>query len=175
MKFVAVASAAISTILFATPVGRSPCYCQPSAAVSGSYFQTSFRVPHGCDGNATNLVIVEIPKGVSSVKPRPLYPWNTTISMFKLPTQEGPLYWKVYQHCVNNEWNNWTSVPDANGKTDGFPAAVITLSNSTTTTGPGGASPSASSKPSAAVAAFQSLNFGRVALISSGAFLVALI
>ncbi|KAF9915168.1 hypothetical protein BX616_006740 [Lobosporangium transversale] len=214
MKFVAVASAAISTILFATPLAEAHVTANPSAAVSGSYFQTSFRVPHGCDGNATNLVIVEIPKGVSSVKPRPLYPWNTTISMvpldtpittptgtinttvgsitwsngliqdnmyedfglqFKLPTQEGPLYWKVYQHCVNNEWNNWTSVPDANGKTDGFPAAVITLSNSTTTTGPGGASPSASSKPSAAVAAFQSLNFGRVALISSGAFLVALI
>ncbi|KAF9991246.1 hypothetical protein BGZ65_000834, partial [Modicella reniformis] len=179
----------------------------PSVGVSGAYFQTNFRVPHGCNGNATDRVIVEIPKGVSSVKPRATVPWNTTINMvpldvpittptgvvnttvgsitwsngelsdsmyedfslqFKLPTMEGALYWKVYQHCVNNEWNNWTSVPDSNGKTNGFPAAVINISNATTSD-----SKDTTKNPSAAALTSQVMGLGHTVLIGAGALLIS--
>ncbi|KAG0304830.1 hypothetical protein BGZ98_004975 [Dissophora globulifera] len=189
----------------------------PSSAVSGAYFQSNFRVPHGCDGNATDMVIVEIPKGVTSVKPRAVLPWNTTINMvaldvpivtpsgtvnttigsvvwsnsvlldsmyedfglqFKLPVMEGPLYWHVYQRCVNNAWNNWTGVPDASGNTAGFPAAVITVLNATgsTTTPNGGNGANPSSKPnSAGGSVFQSLGLQYTIAIGASVMLLALI
>ncbi|KAG0365422.1 hypothetical protein BC939DRAFT_455784 [Gamsiella multidivaricata] len=212
MKFSIIASAVVSTILFTAPSVSAHVTANPNIAVSNSYFQTNFRVPHGCNGNSTDLVIVEIPKGVTSVKPHAVLPWNTTINMvpldvpivtpdgtinttvgsvtwsngqlldsmyedfglqFKLPAMTGPLYWNVYQHCVNNEWNNWTSVPDANGKTTGFPAAVINVSNSTTTPS-AGAVTSPTNQPSAAAAGFGS-SWGHVVLAGAGAVLMAMV
>ncbi|KAG0220681.1 hypothetical protein B0O80DRAFT_423138 [Mortierella sp. GBAus27b] len=210
MKFAVIAASVVSTLLFATSSVEAHVTANPSVAVSGAYFQTNFRVPHGCDGNATDRVIVEIPKGVSSVKPKATVPWTTAINMvpldtpivtptgtinttvgsvtwsggslpdnmyedfglqFKLPQMEGPLYWKVYQHCVNNAWNNWTSVPDANGKTDGFPAAVINIANASTST----TSPSNSTKPSAAAPSAQILNLGHLAIVGAGALLISML
>ncbi|KAG0068278.1 hypothetical protein BGZ90_000647 [Linnemannia elongata] len=84
MKFLAVATAVVSTLLLATSNVEAHVTANPSVGVSGAYFQTNFRVPHGCEGNATDLVIVEIPKNVTSVKPRATYPWNTTINMIPL-------------------------------------------------------------------------------------------
>ncbi|KAF9295235.1 hypothetical protein BGZ88_002513 [Linnemannia elongata] len=212
MKFLAVATAVVSTLLLATSNVEAHVTANPSVGVSGAYFQTNFRVPHGCEGNATDLVIVEIPKNVTSVKPRATYPWNTTINMiplavpivtptgtvnmtvgsvtwsngnladnmyedfglqFKLPQIIGPLYWSVYQHCVNGGWQNWTNIPDAKGATAGFPAAVITISN-TTTTAPG-ASPSTGGDNKSAAVASQIFGLGQVALIGAGALMLAML
>ncbi|KAK3832472.1 MAG: hypothetical protein JOS17DRAFT_95735 [Linnemannia elongata] len=213
MKFLAVATAVVSTLLLATSNVEAHVTANPSVGVSGAYFQTNFRVPHGCDGNATDLVIVEIPKNVTSVKPHATYPWNTTINMiplavpivtptgtvnttvgsitwsngnipdnmyedfglqFKLPQMIGPLYWSVYQHCVNGAWNNWTNVPDAKGATTGFPAAVITISN-TTTTAPGTTGPAAGGDNKNAAVASQIFGLGQVALVGAGALMLAML
>ncbi|KAF9918164.1 hypothetical protein FBU30_000327 [Linnemannia zychae] len=212
MKFLAIATVVISTFLLSTSNVEAHVTANPSIGAPGAYFQTNFRVPHGCDGNATDLVIVEIPKNVTSVKPRATYPWNTTINMvplsvpivtptgtinttvgsvtwsngnlpdsmyedfglqFKLPQMNGPLYWNVYQHCTNGAWNNWTNVPDAKGATSGFPAAVINISN-TTTTSPGTASPSTGNGKNAAIAT-QIMSFGQIALVGAGALWMAML
>ncbi|KAF9109401.1 hypothetical protein BGX27_007658 [Mortierella sp. AM989] len=196
----------VSTLLIATSSVEAHVTANPSAGVSGAYFQSNFRVPHGCDGNSTDSVTVEIPKGVTSVKPRSIYPWNATINMvpletpittptgvvnttvgsitwsnglildsmyedfglqFKLPVMEGPLYWRVYQHCVNNAWNNWTSVPDASGKTTGEPAAVINIAKATTSDTANGSTPT--EKSGATVGFSQALGLGHVALVAAGA------
>ncbi|KAF9937699.1 hypothetical protein BGZ75_002109 [Mortierella antarctica] len=210
---IAIVATVVSTLLLATSSVEAHVTANPSVGVSGAYFQTNFRVPHGCDGNSTDMVIVEIPKDVTSVKPRATVPWTTAINMvplavpittptgtinttvgsvtwsggalldtmyedfglqFKLPKMEGPLYWSVYQHCVNGAWNNWTNVPDASGKTAGFPAAVITIANATAT--PGAAAPGASGAPSnAAGSALQTLGLGHAAVIGAGALLMAMI
>jgi len=96
---------------------------------------------------------------------------------FKLPVMEGPLYWFVSQHCTNGAWNNWTNVPDAAGKTAGFPAAVITITNATTTDSHGGsATPTGSAKPtSGAAGVFQSSATFHAVLIGAGAFLIAMV
>ncbi|KAF8929268.1 hypothetical protein EDD21DRAFT_383927 [Dissophora ornata] len=216
MKFTVVASAVVSTLLFATSSVEAHVTANPSIAVSGAYLQTNFRVPHGCDGNATDMVIIEVPKGVTSVKPRAVVPWNTTINMipldvpivtststvnttvgsvvysngllldsmyedfgmqFKLPVMEGALYWRVYQHCVNNAWNNWTEVPDASGKTTGFPAPVITVSNAstTTTTTTSADSTGSTNKSNAATGGFQVLGFVHIVLVGAGSLLMAMV
>jgi periplasmic copper chaperone A len=46
---------------------------------SSPYFKTSFRVPHGCDGSATTAVRVQIPEGVTSVKPQVVAGWEIEI------------------------------------------------------------------------------------------------
>ncbi|KAF9283760.1 hypothetical protein BGZ68_005113 [Mortierella alpina] len=207
---IAILATVVSTLLLATSNVEAHVTANPSAGVSGAYFQANFRVPHGCDGNSTDMVIIEIPKSVTSVKPRATVPWTTAINMvplevpivtptgtvnttvgsvtfaggnlldtmyedfglqFKLPQMTGPLYWSVYQHCVNGAWNNWTNIPDANGKTSGMPAAVINIANATAT--PGAAGPGASGTPNNA--AVQTLGLGHAAIIGAGALLMAMI
>jgi uncharacterized protein YcnI len=55
----------------------------PSEAATG-YGYTEFRVPHGCDGAATTSVTVQIPAGITSVKPEAVAGW-------KVSTKEGTL------------------------------------------------------------------------------------
>ncbi|KAF9082951.1 hypothetical protein BGX29_007499 [Mortierella sp. GBA35] len=211
MKFLAVATAVVSTLLLAHST-EAHVTANPSVGVSGTYLQTNFRVPHGCDGNSTDMVIVEIPQNVTSVKPRATTPWTTTINMvplavpivtpkgtvnttigsitwsngqlldsmyedfglqFKLPQMTGPLYWSVYQHCVNGGWNNWTNIPDASGKTAGFPAAVITISNATAAPGTGAGPAPATGGNAASMT--QVLGLGQVALVGAGALLMAML
>ena len=45
------------------------------APVGGSY-KAVLRVPHGCDGEATLKLRVQIPEGVIAVKPMPKAGWN---------------------------------------------------------------------------------------------------
>lgn len=56
----------------------------PREATAGSYFQTSFTVPHGCDGSPTLAIRVKIPDGVISVKPQMKPGWDITITKRKL-------------------------------------------------------------------------------------------
>jgi uncharacterized protein YcnI/copper(I)-binding protein len=44
-------------------------------AAAGSY-KAVLKIPHGCDGKATNLVRVEIPEGYVGVKPMPKAGWT---------------------------------------------------------------------------------------------------
>ncbi|RWC89896.1 MAG: DUF1775 domain-containing protein [Mesorhizobium sp.] len=58
-------------------------------AAVGSTYKAVLRVPHGCDGNATTAVRVQIPERVIAVKPMPKPGWT-------LQTKKGK-YEKPYQ------------------------------------------------------------------------------
>ena len=51
-----------------------------STATSGGYGFTFLRVPHGCGADATNKVSVQIPAGVTAVKPQAKAGWTVTKS-----------------------------------------------------------------------------------------------
>ncbi len=57
--------------------------CNPNVAMPNSYFATSIRIGHGCDGSPVNNVTVFIPEGVVSVRPRFLPGW--TINFLERP------------------------------------------------------------------------------------------
>lgn len=57
---------------------------EPKAAPQGSYAKLTFRVPHGCDGEATTGITVIIPEGVVSVKPQVHPDWKISIQKQKL-------------------------------------------------------------------------------------------
>lgn len=53
-------------------------------APSGSYYKAAFNVPHGCEGSPTLKVRVQIPDGVTGVKPQPKAGWQLEIVKAKL-------------------------------------------------------------------------------------------
>jgi uncharacterized protein YcnI len=52
----------------------------PPQAVAGSYLRIAFRVPHGCDGAATERLVVTLPEGVTMARPMPKPGWRLTIT-----------------------------------------------------------------------------------------------
>jgi uncharacterized protein YcnI len=51
----------------------------------GSFYKAIFRVPHGCDGEATLKVRIRIPEGVVGVKPQPKPGWTLSTVTGKYP------------------------------------------------------------------------------------------
>lgn len=56
-----------------------------AAAPIGSTYKAVLRIPHGCDGKATDAVWVRIPEGVIAVKPMPKAGWKIekTVTRYK--------------------------------------------------------------------------------------------
>lgn len=52
-------------------------------AAAGSYYKAVMRIPHGCEGQATHTVSIEVPEGLIGVKPMPKPGWD-------LQTRTGP-------------------------------------------------------------------------------------
>jgi len=56
----------------------------PNVGPADSYFQTSFRVSHGCDGSDTTSIKIDIPAGIVSLKPQAKPGWTVEIAKHKL-------------------------------------------------------------------------------------------
>jgi uncharacterized protein YcnI len=80
---VIVAAPALAIGLTAT-VASAHATAQNTNAPSGGYGYLDIRIPHGCDGQPTISVAVQIPDGVVGVKPERKAGWTTT-------TVKGPI------------------------------------------------------------------------------------
>jgi len=49
---------------------------QTREAPAGGYYKAVFKVPHGCGGEPTTAIRVQIPEGVIAVKPQPKTGWQ---------------------------------------------------------------------------------------------------
>lgn len=47
-------------------------------APAGSYYKAVMRVPHGCSGQATHTVAIDVPEGLIGAKPMPKPGWTLT-------------------------------------------------------------------------------------------------
>ncbi len=57
----------------------------PDNGAAGDYFQTSFRIAHGCEGDsATTSVHIKIPAGFASVRAQAKPGWNVSVLKHKL-------------------------------------------------------------------------------------------
>ncbi len=57
--------------LLAVPVAlQAHVTANPNQGAAGSYFQSSFRISHGCDGSDTKEVRIKIPDGIMVVHPQ---------------------------------------------------------------------------------------------------------
>jgi uncharacterized protein YcnI len=82
MIHLSVRAAAVAATLFAFPAAAHVTLETQETKV-GTYYKAVFRVPHGCNGEATHTVRVRIPEGFFAVKPMPKPGW-------KLDTVTGP-------------------------------------------------------------------------------------
>lgn len=56
----------------------------PNSGTAGQYFETKFRVSHGCNGSDTVAITVQLPAGFVSVKPQHKAGWTIEIEKSKL-------------------------------------------------------------------------------------------
>lgn len=54
-------------------------------AVAGSYFKAVFRVSHGCTGQPTVRITVDLPDSIYTARPQPKPGWSISIEKKKLP------------------------------------------------------------------------------------------
>ncbi len=76
-----IATATGVTLALATPAfAHVTANLYGATATSGGYGTAFFRVPHGCDGDATNAVSITMPEGVSAaaVKPQAKAGWKVS-------------------------------------------------------------------------------------------------
>lgn len=77
----AVLSAAIATLVVALPASAHVSVPDGAAVPSGSSSVIHFRVPHGCDGAATDTVEIQLPEGVVSAKPEYVPGWTVEVEV----------------------------------------------------------------------------------------------
>jgi uncharacterized protein YcnI len=53
-------------------------------AVAGSYYKAMLRISHGCNGSATNGLVVQVPIGFEGAKPQPKPGWTIATRKAKL-------------------------------------------------------------------------------------------
>jgi uncharacterized protein YcnI len=79
-------------LLLATATAASAhVTASPSATPAGGYTVITFAVPHGCDGSPTTAIAIQMPEGVTSVKPTVVPGWDIEIAKENLaqPIDDG--------------------------------------------------------------------------------------
>jgi len=77
----------------------------PDSATAGSYFETAFTVPHGCDGSPTIALRIKIPDEIISVKPQMKPGWTVSIKMRKLHPPRKTEHGRTITESVDEvEW-----------------------------------------------------------------------
>jgi periplasmic copper chaperone A len=108
---------------------------RPDSSAAGSYFNTAFTVPHGCDGSATVALRIKIPEGVTAVKPQMKPGWVVTIKTRKLDPPVKAEHGQTISETVDEvDWRGGPlpntlydtfgmimKLPDAPGQTLYFP------------------------------------------------------
>lgn len=98
LRIIHLAAITAGILLPATAFGHATL--EAGEAAVGSTYKAVLRVPHGCDGKATNEVHVKLPEGFIAAKPMPKAGWALEIIRGKFqktydyhgtPTADGPL------------------------------------------------------------------------------------
>ncbi|MQM24693.1 YcnI family copper-binding membrane protein [Glycomyces albidus] len=79
------AAAAVLAVLAAAGPSAAHVSISAPAAVAGSYTVLTVSVPHGCDGEATTAVAIQIPEPVNAVTPTVNPNWEVEKVMADLP------------------------------------------------------------------------------------------
>lgn len=82
----------IATLLLLLPLLAS-AHIRPSpdTFVAGSSGSVSLKIGHGCDGEATKKIVIQVPESLINVKARPLAGWTISYKTKKL-TKPATLY-----------------------------------------------------------------------------------
>ncbi len=90
---------------------------EPSEVPGGSGATLSFRIGHGCDGEATDSVSILMPAGVASVSPFPKPGWDLEIERGELPAPIAADDQQITEGVTKVTWSGGSL---AEGQTDVF-------------------------------------------------------
>lgn len=106
----------------------------PNSGTAGKYFETAFRVSHGCAGSDTLAVTITLPKELISAKPQAKPGWSVEIKKSKLDKPVPAGHGKMTQERVdeiiwrgklsNDHYDTFgllMKLPDRAGETLWFP------------------------------------------------------
>ena len=121
-------------------------------AKPGTSYTAQFNVGHGCDGSPTIALAVNIPQGVTGLKPQAKAGWSVELHRdgarisqvvwkggvipadqkdgfaldMVLPSKTGPLVFTADQTCEKGS-ESWSELPAADGSKLKNPAPILTL------------------------------------------------
>ncbi len=76
----------------------------PNKGPAGKYFQTSFRISHGCEGADTTQIHIKIPPGFVTMKPQAKPGWIVEIKKRKLdkvvPAAHGKMVTEEFSEII---------------------------------------------------------------------------
>jgi uncharacterized protein YcnI len=103
--------AAVSALICSS-VASAHITLERKEAPVGSSYKAVLRVPHGCDGSATQAVRVRIPDGYLNVKPMPKAGWKLEVKRgtYAKPSTLGEA--KVNEGVTEVDWSGG-NLPDA--------------------------------------------------------------
>lgn len=91
----------------------------PNNGQAGSYFETAFRVSHGCEGTDTVSVSIKMPAGMITAKPQFKSGWTVEVKKSKLDKPVPAGHGKMADEQVDEIiWSGGT-LPDAQYDTFG--------------------------------------------------------
>jgi uncharacterized protein YcnI len=85
-RALALGAGAAGLLLATAGAASAHVTASPGESAAGGYTVLDFGVPHGCDGSPTTAVAIQIPEGVTSVKPTVVAGWKIDIDMETLAT-----------------------------------------------------------------------------------------
>lgn len=101
------------------PAGASAhVTANPNTGEGGRYFETKFRVSHGCDGSPTKSISIKLPAGTVILKPQAKHGWTVETRKSKLPQPvpagHGKMATEQFDEVI------WTGGPLADDQYDEF-------------------------------------------------------
>ena len=94
---------AVWLVVASQPASAHVVLSEPKA-VAGSYYKATLRIGHGCNGSATNGLIVQVPVGFEGAKPQPKSGWSITTHKAKLATPYNSHGKTVTDDVVELRW-----------------------------------------------------------------------
>lgn len=102
----------LSAVLFSAPA-LAHVTANPHEGEAGKYFETKFRVSHGCEGSDTIAVSIQLPKGFVSVKPQHKQGWKVDIKKSKLDKPVSAGHGKMAEEQFDSITWSGGKLPDA--------------------------------------------------------------
>ena len=106
-----------STLALASAPVLAHVVLQDGAAAANSSYRATFRVGHGCDGDATTMIRVTMPAGFNGAQPMPKPGWKVSTVIGPLPVPYES-HGKKYTEGVLEI--SWTASSADNALPDGF-------------------------------------------------------
>jgi predicted lipoprotein with Yx(FWY)xxD motif len=141
-------------VLFAASAVQAHVTVQPKTALPGSQQTLRFVVGHGCNGQPTTGLTIDIPAGVDQVQPQPKPGWSVSTQKSKaglvelvwsggvfapheadgfevavrLPAQPGALAFPAFQSCGDTVVG-WTETSSPDTPKPAHPVPVLTVTS----------------------------------------------